>query len=199
MTNGNRETSDILRELEVLEGARCTGCRRALCGHHAMVALVMGFKSAPRCAGCLAEALGLEFDGFLDQVGEVVSHRDCYRSGWSWADGRENVEAGTRPACLKSMENDEPRKPKKPRVALPAGPASGPTEDAWDAGQMGCGDLVLELRLRLSRLAPGGVLRLVAQDPGAPEDIPAWCRLTGHSLLESKHPEYTIRRREDPH
>ena len=192
MTPGSRETSDILRELEVLEGARCSGCRRALCGHHALVALVMGFKSAPRCAACLSEALGLEIDGFLDQVGELVQHRDCYRAGWSWADGREGVEARTRPACLNSMEG----KPRKPRAALPAGPSSGPSEDAWDAGSMGCGDLVLELRIRLGRLAPGGILRLTAMDPGAPEDIPAWCRLTGNSLLEAMHPEYKIRRKE---
>jgi tRNA 2-thiouridine synthesizing protein A len=193
MNAGSRETADILRELEVLEGARCAGCRRALCGHHALVALVMGFKSAPRCAGCLASALDLGIDGFLDQVGELVRHRDCYRSGWAWADGREGVPNGERPPCLQPPEDWKPRS-----LPVSAAPTSGPTEDAWDAGGMGCGDLVLELRIRLGRLAAGGILRLVAQDPGAPEDIPAWCRLTGHTLLEAKHPEYTIRRREDP-
>jgi tRNA 2-thiouridine synthesizing protein A len=94
---------------------------------------------------------------------------------------------------LQAPEDWKPR-----RLPVSAAPASGPTEDAWDAGGMGCGDLVLELRIRLGRLAPGGILNLTAQDPGAPEDIPAWCRLTGHSLLEAKHPEYKIRRREDP-
>jgi len=66
----------------------------------------------------------------------------------------------------------------------------------WDAGDLGCGDLVLELRLRLGRLAPGQVLTVTARDPGAPEDLPAWCRLTGHALVESKTPLYRIRRKE---
>ena len=53
----------------------------------------------------------------------------------------------------------------------------------WDAGALGCGELVLELRNRL-RALPGGILKVVATDPGAPADIPAWCRLTGNELLD---------------
>ena len=67
----------------------------------------------------------------------------------------------------------------------------------WDAGDMGCGELVLELRSRLGRLRPGQVLRLTAQDPGAPADIPAWCRLTGQVLVSRHHPVYLIRRKEE--
>ncbi len=66
----------------------------------------------------------------------------------------------------------------------------------WDAGAMGCGELVLELRVRMAALPPGGRLRLVARDPGAPEDLPAWCGMTGHTLLEASHPEYLIQRKE---
>lgn len=66
----------------------------------------------------------------------------------------------------------------------------------WDAGDMGCGDLVLELRARIERLAPGRVLKLTARDPGAPADIPAWCRLTGHALVSEQPPIYLIRRKE---
>ncbi len=66
----------------------------------------------------------------------------------------------------------------------------------WDAGAMGCGDLVLELRRRVEALRPGQVLRLVAADPGAPADIPAWCRMTGHALVTERHPVYHIRRKE---
>jgi tRNA 2-thiouridine synthesizing protein A len=35
----------------------------------------------------------------------------------------------------------------------------------------------------MRRLAPGQVLRLTALDPGAPADIPAWCRMTRHHLV----------------
>ena len=66
----------------------------------------------------------------------------------------------------------------------------------WDAGDMGCGDLVLELRARVEVLGPGRVLRLTARDPGAPADIPAWCRMTGHALVSAQHPTYLIRRKE---
>jgi len=45
-------------------------------------------------------------------------------------------------------------------------------------------------------MRPGEVLRVTALDPGAPEDLPAWCRLTGHTLLQWEHPEYRIRRKE---
>ena len=66
----------------------------------------------------------------------------------------------------------------------------------WDAGDLGCGDLVLQLMIRMNAMAPKQVLRLVALDPGAPADIPAWCRMTGHSLLAQRPPEYLIRRKE---
>ena len=66
----------------------------------------------------------------------------------------------------------------------------------WDAGDMGCGELVLELRARLDGLPPGQVITLTARDPGAPIDIPAWCRMTGHTLLSQAHPVYRIQRKE---
>jgi tRNA 2-thiouridine synthesizing protein A len=66
----------------------------------------------------------------------------------------------------------------------------------WDAGDLGCGELVLELRSRLAAHPPGGALRLIALDAGAPADIPAWCRMTGHTLVSQQHPVYLIRRKE---
>jgi len=65
----------------------------------------------------------------------------------------------------------------------------------WDAGDLGCGELVLELRGRMNRLPPGALFELVAHDPGAPEDLPAWCRLTRHELIDANHPVYLIKRR----
>ena len=65
----------------------------------------------------------------------------------------------------------------------------------WDAGDLGCGDLVMELRIRLNAMRPGDLLKLTARDPGAKEDVPAWCRLTGHDLVEGVHPTYLIRRK----
>jgi len=73
-------------------------------------------------------------------------------------------------------------------------PPTPPPSVAWDAGDLGCGDLVLELRMRMRELPIGTVLELTASDPGAPEDLPAWCRMTGQKLLASKHPHYRIRK-----
>jgi tRNA 2-thiouridine synthesizing protein A len=73
----------------------------------------------------------------------------------------------------------------------------GPGFDTvWDAGTLGCGELVLELRSRVEAMRPGQALKLIAKDPGAPSDVPAWCRLTGHELLAADHPTYLIRRKE---
>ena len=74
-------------------------------------------------------------------------------------------------------------------------PTASRTSAAWDAGDIGCGELVLALRARLLALAPGGVIRVRATDPAAPEDLPAWCRLTGHLLVSADHPTYLIRRK----
>ncbi|QGZ65695.1 sulfurtransferase TusA family protein [Paraburkholderia acidisoli] len=52
----------------------------------------------------------------------------------------------------------------------------------WDAGDLGCGELLLKLRVKL-RAMPGRIIRLIARDRGAIEDIPSYCRITGHRLL----------------
>lgn len=54
--------------------------------------------------------------------------------------------------------------------------------EIWDAGGMACGELLITLRARLRRM-PGGTLKVIALDPGAPLDLAAWCRLTGNTLL----------------
>ncbi len=61
-------------------------------------------------------------------------------------------------------------------------PAICDHDHEWDAGMLGCGDLVLALRLRV-RAAPGQVFKVTALDAGAPADIPAWCRMTGNALV----------------
>lgn len=68
-------------------------------------------------------------------------------------------------------------------------------DQRWDAGEMGCGQLVFELRRRMNELEPGEELEVIAQSPGASADLPAWCRMTGHTLLSAEHPVYVIQRR----
>jgi tRNA 2-thiouridine synthesizing protein A len=78
-------------------------------------------------------------------------------------------------------------------------PESIAHDGEWDAGDLGCGELVIHLRNKL-RAMPDKVLKLVAHDPGAPADIPAYCRMTGHQLLwvEPATHSYWIRARVQP-
>ncbi|WP_141584694.1 sulfurtransferase TusA family protein [Actinomadura sp. WMMA1423] len=52
-----------------------------------------------------------------------------------------------------------------------------------DGGDRSCVRLLLELRGHIADLAPGTVVHLIASDPAAPIDLPAWCHLTGHDYL----------------
>lgn len=52
-----------------------------------------------------------------------------------------------------------------------------------DMGELSCGDLVMAILKMLRPLQPGDVVEIRAMDPAAPIDIPAWCRLTGHTLV----------------
>ncbi len=67
----------------------------------------------------------------------------------------------------------------------------------WDAGEIGCGHLVMELHRRMIQMNPGDEIEIVVRDPGAPSDLPAWCRMTGHALISAEHPVYVIKRKQE--
>jgi tRNA 2-thiouridine synthesizing protein A len=67
----------------------------------------------------------------------------------------------------------------------------------FNAGDKGCGEIAMELRTAMLALPPRAVLKLIAYDAGAPEDVPAWCRMTRHELLRAEPPVYWIQRREE--
>lgn len=52
-----------------------------------------------------------------------------------------------------------------------------------DLGKKGCGDLAISLMQKMKTVEGGQVLEVRALDPGAPNDIPAWCRMTKNELL----------------
>jgi tRNA 2-thiouridine synthesizing protein A len=65
-----------------------------------------------------------------------------------------------------------------------------------DGGDRVCVALLLELGARISRLPSGTVIHLIASDPAAPIDLPAWCHLTGHAYLgpiRAVPPTYALR------
>lgn len=86
---------------------------------------------------------------------------------------------------------------------MPVSPTvAGMADEAWqfddefDGGETGCGELLLDLRLHFAKLPPGTLVRVRALDPGAPREIPAWCRLVNHQLAKADHPHYLIRKPE---
>ncbi len=51
-----------------------------------------------------------------------------------------------------------------------------------DGGDTGCGELLMRMRKHVSTWDAGTVVRLVSTDPGARDDLPAWCRMVGHAF-----------------
>ncbi|WP_433462273.1 sulfurtransferase TusA family protein [Spirillospora sp. CA-128828] len=70
-----------------------------------------------------------------------------------------------------------------------------------DGGDRSCVRLLLELRGHIADLTAGTVIHLIASDPAAPIDLPAWCHLTGHIYLgpvEAATPTYALQVAADP-
>ena len=185
-----QRTVEILKELAQLNNPTCFRCSRSICFHEYVLSVVTGFKTTPHCTACLASGLGRSPADFLRDAYSYIRRQTCYRSGWHWASQQED-QSIEQPACIWPATPSQPQT----HMATPAADIPAAPNGTWDAGDMACGELVLKLRLRLKSMHPGQVLLLIAQDPGAPADIPAWCRLTGHSLLSAEPPQYWIQRK----
>ena len=77
-----------------------------------------------------------------------------------------------------------------------AAPSEWNASHYLDGGETGCGELILELHLAMRPLDHGATLALRALDTGAPLEIPAWCRMCHHQLMEARHPFYPIQKNE---
>jgi len=178
---------DGLRARQLIEwlatsaASLCRSCRAALCAHELLFASALGHKRQPACSACLARELDSSAAGLRSHLRAHFERRHCFRAAWRHADERELDCAlrAVRPATG----------PADAALAIEV-----PPDEEWDAGDLACGELVLELRLKMRALPPGATLELCATDPGAPEDLPAWCRLTGHELVLARAPRYRIRR-----
>ena len=56
-----------------------------------------------------------------------------------------------------------------------------------DLRRLLCPMPVIRVQDRVAELAPGTLVEAVCTDPGALNDIPAWCRINGHRLLETRN------------
>ncbi len=60
---------------------------------------------------------------------------------------------------------------------------TGTPDEVLDCRGQRCPLPVIALARRLPSVAVGGVLRVLADDPAAAGDIPAWCRLRGQEFI----------------
>ena len=66
----------------------------------------------------------------------------------------------------------------------------------FDAGSQGCGDGPLDkIAATLRKMDSGQTLEVRATDPSVAVDLPAWCRMVGHTLIEQRDDRYVIRRK----
>ncbi len=60
------------------------------------------------------------------------------------------------------------------------------TREILDARRLLCPLPVIRVQDRVQDLQPGTRLAAICTDPGAMQDIPAWCRINGHRVIETR-------------
>ncbi|MCG6975353.1 MAG: sulfurtransferase TusA family protein [Acidiferrobacterales bacterium] len=55
-----------------------------------------------------------------------------------------------------------------------------------DARNLLCPMPVIRTQDAVTKLAPGEVVEVVCTDHGALNDIPAWCRINGHKVIDTR-------------
>ncbi len=59
-----------------------------------------------------------------------------------------------------------------------------------DARRLLCPLPVIRTQDKVKLLQKGDVLQVTCTDPGVMQDIPTWCRINGHKVLETQTDEY---------
>jgi len=55
-----------------------------------------------------------------------------------------------------------------------------------DAKRLLCPMPVIRTQDKVKTLVVGDMLEVVCTDPGALNDVPAWCRINGHKVIETR-------------
>jgi tRNA 2-thiouridine synthesizing protein A len=195
------EVEALLCSLKSIRACQCVGCGKSVCAHESLMSLVMGFKDAPRCLQCLSADLAQKKEELRDHLVGLITKRLCYNEGWVWANREEGFAANDLPGCLWPKDNASEKDGQATAAPfarshdLSGSDLLSKFDVEWDAGDMGCGDLVLELRMRMQSLQSGWIMKLRAANSGAEKDIPSWCRMTGNTLLLQQRPFYIIKKK----
>ena len=59
-----------------------------------------------------------------------------------------------------------------------------------DARRLLCPMPVIRTQNKVEELSPGDTLEVTCTDPGVVNDIPAWCRINGHQVVETRSREH---------
>jgi len=104
---------------------------------------------------------------------------------------RKAVDDAEREAALKALASDLAlQKVEEQPISIWGADAF------YDAGNQGCADGPLdEVALLVSRLSSGQTLEVRAIDPSVANDLPAWCRMSGHEIVQQQGDRYLVRRR----
>ena len=67
-------------------------------------------------------------------------------------------------------------------------------KSSLDARFLLCPLPVIRVQEKVKGLSPGDIIEVVGTDPGVMQDIPAWCRISGHKVLDARNndDEYII-------
>ena len=71
--------------------------------------------------------------------------------------------------------------------------AEPPALETLDARGLLCPLPVIRTQDTIKNLAPGTLLDVLATDPGTLHDVPAWCRVHGHEVVETEREGRDIR------
>jgi tRNA 2-thiouridine synthesizing protein A len=61
-----------------------------------------------------------------------------------------------------------------------------PTRHMLDCHRLLCPMPVIRVQDQVARMQPGEEVEAVCTDPGVLNDIPAWCRINGHEVIETR-------------
>ncbi len=62
--------------------------------------------------------------------------------------------------------------------------------EVLNARRLLCPLPVIRTQDKVKLMQPGDQLEVICTDPGVMQDIPAWCRINGHKVLEAKTVEH---------
>ena len=174
---------EIVAQLRNWTARPCLACKSPLLAEDVLYSNALGLKTSPQCLPCLAKGLKQNQAELKSTLLQHIRRRPCLCKAFELSNGGLPTELDCDFTAPENQPLSSTNSPLLPDLI-------------WDAGDLGCGDLVLLLRGKLRAMLPGKLLKVTALDPGAPEDIPAWCKMTGNRLILQQHPLYFIRNKD---